>query len=276
MTDTQTSPRRRGRPPSGTSAQPSSVQALDRALGLLELLSEEDGMTLSEVAKSAGMAPSTAHRLLSTLQGRGFVELDTENNHWLVGVRAFQVGYAFVRNRKLVDLGRAIMRELMEASGETVNLGIEDDGDVVFISQVESHAPMRAFFRTGRRGPIHASGIGKAVLSTYEEDRVRQIMSAKDMEPLTAKTLRGVDELLADLAEIRRRGWSVDDEEQSLGMRCIAAPVFDEWGDAIAGISVSGPTVRIPDTRLGEVGPMVREAADEISRSIGGVIPAVA
>ena len=270
MTPLTSIPRARGRPPSGKTAQSTSVQALDRALGLLEILADNDGLTLTDLAQRAEMAPSTAHRLLTTLQSRRFVELDEEGGRWVVGVQAFQVGNGFVRNRKLITLGRSIMRRLMEQCGETVNLGIVDEGEVVFVSQFESHAPMRAFFRPGKRGPIHASGIGKALMSTWSKEQVHQVLKIKGLKQFTDKTITDQKALFSELKKVRERGWSVDDQEHTLGMRCIAAPIFNEYAEAAAGISISGPSVRLPDETILEFGPEVRRAADEISRSIGG------
>ena len=267
--------RPRGRPPSAKTAQTagSSVQSLDRALTLLELIAAEDGLTLSDVAARAGVAPSTAHRILTTLEAHEYAVHDEERGIWLVGVRAFEVGSSFLRNRKLVSIGRSIMRTLMETCGESVNLAIEDSGSIVFISQIESHHPIRAFHRPGSRGTIHASGVGKALLATRPEDAVRAILHKTGLKKFTDKTLNSPEKLFADLAAVRQRGWAVDDEERTPGMRCVAAPIFNEYGEAIAGLSISGPTVRIPDARLGELGPAVRRAAEEITKSIGGHAP---
>jgi IclR family acetate operon transcriptional repressor len=265
--------RSRGRPPSGKAAQPSSVQALDRALHILEIVAEADGLTLTEIANLAEIAPSTAHRLLMTLQGRGFVQVDGELGHWIVGVGAFGVGMSFLRSRKLATMGRAVMHDLMESSGETSNLGVEDEGEVVFISQVETHEAMRAFFRPGRRGAIHALGIGKALLAAMPDERVRALVGARGLKGFTANTLTSVKSLLADLGEIRARGWSLDNEEHTLGMRCIASVVYNEYGEAIAGVSISGPTVRVTDKRLAELGEQVRKASLDITAAIGGMLP---
>lgn len=266
-------PRPRGRPPTGKSAQSSSVQALDRALGLLEILAVDDGLSLTDVALEADIAASTAHRLLSTLQARKFVELDTETGHWRIGVNAFQVGNAFLRTRKLVSIGRTVMRDLLDECGETVNIGIVDDGEVVFLSQFESHAPMRAFFRPGRRGPIHTSGIGKAIMATWQNNEISNFLENRELVKLTDKTIQKPERLMADLNKIRARGWSLDDEEQALGMRCIAAPLYNEYGEAVAGLSMSGPTARMTDDRLDEFGHQVREAAVKITQSMGGTVP---
>ena len=266
--------RPRGRPPSVKASQTSqSVQSLDRALTLLELIAQEDGLTLSEVAQRAGVPPSTAHRILSTLQSHNYVMHDEERGHWLIGVQAFEVGSSFLRNRKLDAIGRTIMRDLMEETGETVNLAIDDDGAVVFISQVESHHAIRAFHRPGSRGAIHASGAGKALLSALSDTQVRRILHKTGLEKFTAKTLVEPDRLFAELAQVRARGWALDDEERTEGMRCIAAPIYNEHGEAIAGLSISAPTVRMPDERIGELGPKVKRAAAAITTSIGGHVP---
>lgn len=264
----------RGRPRSVKAAMAGgSVQALDRGLALLELLAEEDGLTLSDLARKSGFSASTVHRILLTLEGRGFVQHDTERGYWLIGVETFKVGSAFLRNRRIASMGRLTMRELMEKTGETVNLGIEDNGEVVFISQVESHDTLRAFFRAGSRGAMHASGVGKALLAEFPEHRIRQICGLRRLERFTEKTRSDLADLLRELDETRRRGWALDDEERTLGMRCVAAPIFNEHAEPIAAVSTSGPSVRITLRKLDEFGPLVRRAADEITASIGGRRP---
>lgn len=264
----------RGRPRSLKAAiAGGAVQALDRGLTLLEILAEEDGLTLSELGRRSGVSASTAHRILLTLESHAYVQHDMERGIWLVGVGAFKTGSAFLRNRRVASMGRTTMHRLMEASGETVNLGIEDNGEVVFISQVESHDTLRAFFRAGSRGAMHASGVGKALLAEFPEHRVRQICALRRLERFTDQTITDLARFLRELAEGRRRGWALDDEERSLGMRCVAAPIFNEHAEAIAGVSISGPSVRVTSRRLEDYGPMVRRAADEITLSIGGRLP---
>jgi IclR family acetate operon transcriptional repressor len=265
----------RGRPRSlKLAAEPAgSVQAIDRALGVLAIIAASDGLTLTDLGQRAGLAPSTAHRILASLEAHKFVFHDEERGLWLIGVGAFEVGTAFLRNRRLAGIGRIVMHELMERTGETVNLGIEDGGEVVFISQVESHGALRAFFRAGSRAAIHASGVGKALLGEMTEARVREILYKRGLAKFTERTLVAPANLFQELAAIKKRGWAVDDEERNLGMRCVAAPIFNEYGEAIAGVSVSGPTVRITPERALELGPQVKRAAEEITASIGGHAP---
>ena len=265
--------RARGRPRKQTAdAETATVQALDRGLQLLGLLSKEHRVTLTNLAMQIGMPPSTAHRLLMTLQSHRFAEFDETTQEWMIGVEAFRVGSGFLKRVNLIDASRTVMHRLMSETGETANLGIAEDGDVVFVNQVETHNPIRAFFRPGTRGAMHASGAGKALLAQMEQEDLEQLLQRKGLAEFTAKTLTQPDALFADLAVTRDRGWAFDDEERYLGMRCIAAPVFNAHGQAVAGISVSGPTVRFTDAVIAQFSASVRQAAQDLTEGLGGSI----
>ncbi|MFV8836077.1 HTH-type transcriptional regulator BhcR [Aquisalimonas sp.] len=275
MADERERRRKRGRPRSDRPQDATgTVQALDRGLRLLTLLAEQDEMTLTEIGLDANIAPTTAYRLLVTLQQRDMVTFDEEAQTWSIGVETFRIGSAFLRRTNYLEAGRPVMRRLMEASGETSNMAIQDGSDVVFVSQIETHKPIRAFFRPGTRGHMHASGIGKALLAERSEQDVRAIITEKGLPAFTETTLTTAEALFADLVRTRERGWAVDDEESTTGMRCLAAPVFNEYGEAIAGISISGLAARLPDAVLDQLGPLVRDAADEVTDNIGGLLPA--
>src|SRR5919109_4065587 len=219
--------RRRGRPRSfNAPAEPIAVQSLDRALRILAIVAEGDGLSLSEVAGRSGLPPSTAYRMLTTLASHGMVEFAEQQQLWSIGVEAYRIGSAFLRSRKLVDRARSVMQVLMEQTGETANLGVAEDDCVVFVSQVETHQAIRAFFRPGTRSPFHASGIGKAILAHLSPNRLEAIVEKTGLESFTGNTLSLRSKLKADLETIRARGWSVDDEERYPGMRCVAAAIF--------------------------------------------------
>ena len=264
--------RQRGRPRAfNAPADATSVQALDRGLKILAVVAEGDALSLSEVAARSGFAASTAYRMLATLAAHHMVEFDQKAQLWSVGVGTYRVGSAFLRRRKLVDRARAIMQDLMEQTGETANLGVAEDDCVVFVSQVETHQAIRAFFRPGTRSSFHASGLGKAILAHLPADRVGAIIGKAGLEAYTAKTLANPPSLSRDLESAQKRGFAIDDEERNEGMRCVAAAIFNEFGEPVAGISVSGPTVRVTPERAAEFGPLVRNAAAEITWAIGGM-----
>jgi IclR family acetate operon transcriptional repressor len=264
---------RRGRPRSSDPADVAEVKSLDRALALLAIVADATGLTLTEAATRAGLPPSTAHRLLGTLARHRLVELDPGPQTWHVGIEAFRIGSRFLSRRKLPEISRAAMQALVDALGETANLAVADEDSVVFVSQVETHAPIRAFFRPGTRGAFHASGIGKAILAHLPAARVSAVVRRAGLARFTARTIISETHLAEDLARIRQAGYAVDDEERNDGMRCIAAPIFNEFAEPIAGVSISGPTVRVTAESVPSIGPRVAEAAAAITRAVGGRLP---
>ncbi|WP_347266518.1 HTH-type transcriptional regulator BhcR [Paracoccus sp. (in: a-proteobacteria)] len=261
--------RKRGRPrgrADGAGAEDSGgIKALDRALDLLDLIAGAGGLTLTEIAHALDLAPSTVHRVLVTLAARGVAESDPVTQAWHVGPTAFRHGSAFMRRSGLVERARPLLRRLMEVTGETANLGILNGDAVLFLSQAETHETIRAFFPPGTRSALHASGIGKALLAHARPEDLRQMLAGMQLQRFTDKTLTAPQALIEDLAQIRARGYSLDNEERTPGMRCIAAPIFDLAGEAAAGISVSGPTLRMSDARLAAMSEAVISAARELS-----------
>ena len=248
-----------------------TVQSLVRALTLLNRIAEasDEGATLSDLAQQVGLPASTAHRLLLTLEQERFVAFQGDRRLWTIGVQAFMTGCAFIKVRSLVGIARSKMRALMEESGETVNLAVEEKGEAVYLAQVECRQMMRVFARPGSRAPLHCSAVGKALLSTYSDKQVAKALQQHGMVRLTAKTITTPATLRAELARVRERGYAVDDEEHAVGLRCVAAPIFDETGDAVAAISASGPMARVDEDRVPSLGQRVIEAARAISYEMG-------
>ncbi len=250
------------------------VQALQRAMRILEVLAESAyGMSLGEMAEILGLPPSTLHRLLTTLESSRFVRFDPTEGLWQIGVQAFIVGSAFVRARDLARIARPHMRRLMEASGETANIYVEDGGEAVCIGQVECRQVMRAIARPGGRVRMHCSGAGKALLAWRSDEELAVILRSHGLPRATERTIDRPARLREELARIRERGFAIDDEEHAVGLRCVAAPVFDEQGYAVAALSVSGPRARLDDARLAELGPLVARTARSVTAAYGGRRP---
>lgn len=253
------------------------VRSLTRALTLMRHLAEAPtGLTLTDLAERAKLPPSTTHRLLTTLESERFVRADPQVGLWRIGVAAFFVGAAFGRTRDRLSTARPYLSRLMETSGETANLFVESDGDVVCIGQIESRHPMRAITGVGGRVVLHASAAGKALLAHMDPDRRERVLAETALPGVTDLTITRRDRLEHVLAEIREVGFAVDDEEHALGLRCVAAPLFDETGQTVAAISVSGPSARITKDRLRPLGRMVAQAALEATRDFGGEAPLAA
>lgn len=263
--------RARGRPRAWDDrTDQNTIKSLDRAMAVLEHLSRLPGVPLSALAEDLGQSPATLYRVLVTLERRGLVEFDGAAQLWFVGAGAYVIGARFLHRTNLVERARPVLRRLMEETGETANLGIAQGGSVLFVSQVETLASIRAFFPPGTLSPMHASGIGKALLSRMEAGALADRLSRAPLERFTEFTLCDPDTLRSELAEARARGWALDNEEKTLGMRCIAAPVLDAYGEAAAGISVSGPTSRISPQEVDGLARAVTAAAEDLTRAIGG------
>ncbi|GAB2788178.1 glyoxylate bypass operon transcriptional repressor IclR [Halomonas shantousis] len=266
-----------GRPAgSGKATTGGHSQSLVRGLNILEgLAAAPGGLALSDIAQIVGLAPSTTHRLLQALYQQGFITQDASLGLWKVGVKTFQIGNTFLESRDVVATARPFLRRLTEESGETANLGIRDEGMAVYLAQNESPQMMRMITRLGSRAPLHASGVGKALMAWLPEKEIERILQSRGLVRVTANTLDTPARLHAGLADIRRQGYACDREEHAVGLHCVAASIHDEQGSPLAAISVSGPVARIPESRLAELGGLVSRAAREITAQIGGRQPAL-
>ncbi len=266
--------RPRGRPKSQfTESSAGTLQSLDRALGVLVAISRADRMTLSDLSVAVGVPTATTHRILMTLQKHDFVTFNEERQDWLIGIEAFRTGSSFLKRRDIAEIGRPVMQMLMEQTGETANLAVPQGPEVVFIAQVETQNPIRAFFPPSTRTAMHASGTGKAILAELNETHARALLSKAGLQQFTANTHTTPAALFDDLEVIKSRGWSFDKEERYDGMSCIGSAIFDEFANPIAGISISGPSIRFDDARVSEFGALVAKAATEITQKSAGVMP---
>lgn len=264
-----------GRPASAAKASGGHSQSLVRGLTLLEFLSQSPrGLSLSEVAEMAGLAPSTTHRLLQALQSQGFVTQENEQGLWRIDVKTFRIGNSFLEARDFVATSRPFLRRLTQATGETANLGIRDGATAVFLAQHESPQMMRMITRLGSRAPLHASGVGKALLAWMPADERAQLLEGHELVRVTENTLANPASLQDEMARIRAVGFACDREEHAIGLHCVAACIYDEHGSPLAAISVSGPMARIPEARLQELGGLVQATAAEITAQLGGHVPA--
>lgn len=255
-------------------ARDGGVQSVDRALSILETLAEDDeGYRLSDLAIRTGLSASTVHRLLATLESRRFVQFDRAESKWHVGVRSFTVGASFARRRNFSTQAIPYLRKLRDLTRETANLAVVDDEFIIVLTRMESREIMRSLTQVGGRVPMVTSGVGKAVLATYSDEDVGAVIRHHGMPRLTEKSIVRPSDLFKELEKIRKQGFALDDEEACMGLRCIAAVVYNDCAEPLAAISVSGMTSRLTNDRLPEIGQIVREVAGELTLALGGVMP---
>ena len=253
-------------------AQPSGgVKSLARALSILVALAESyEGLTLAALSKRLGLPPSTAHRLLTTLQRQRFVRFDSASMSWRIGVQAFTVGSAFAQSSDVVALAKPYMRRLMEQTGETINLYVLSGEGAICMAQVQSPQMIRAIWRPGGALGMHRSAAGKAMLAHMPKDQLADIVMKHGLPRSTSNTIGSMKKLEVELAKTRDRGFAIDNEEFVLGLRCVAAPVLDDRGIAHAALSVAGPKARMTDERLAALGKLVAAAAYSATVELGG------
>jgi DNA-binding IclR family transcriptional regulator len=240
------------------------VQTVDRALSILlafEREGEELGVT--EIAGRLGVHKSTASRLAATLEARGFLER-SERDAFRLGRELARLGRLAVHGRDLVGLARPAMDRLAAATGETVNLAIADQGDVVNIAQVDGRHIVGVGSWTGRRTPPHCTANGKVLLAWAGGPL------PAELDVFTEHTITAVAELDAELARVRARGYATAVGELEVGLHAVAAPVIGADGCCVAALSISGPSYRMPERRLAELGADCVAAGSTIGRLLDG------
>lgn len=246
-------------------ASSGGVQSLERAFDLLERMADAGGVTgLSELAASSGLPLPTIHRLMRTLVACGYVR-QQPNRQYALGPRLIRLGESAAR--PLSTWARPHLARLVEETGETANMALLDGDEVVYVAQVPSRHAMRMFTEVGRRVLPHSTGVGKALLAQRPDDQVRALLARTGMPAATDKTLTTPDAFLAALAGARRQGYAVDDNEQEIGVRCVAVAVPDS--PTPAAISVSGPAGRVTEAAIGAIVPLLHEVARDLSAALG-------
>ncbi|MET0170692.1 MAG: IclR family transcriptional regulator [Aliihoeflea sp.] len=243
-----------------------TVQSVDRALHLLQLLAARStGARLSDLAREAALPQSTTHRLLTALERRGFVQFEASAMRWHVGGNAFLVGMAFSRWQNFVAAAAPFLRRLRDITRETVNLGVLEDGDVITVAQVESREIKRAISPLGGRVPVLNSGMGKAILATWPDEAIVQLVKHRRLHRFTANSLRSLEDASQEISRIRQCGYACDNEEFVSGTRCVAAVILSTSGEAIGAVSVSAQADRLSLLAVPSLGKKVVNVAAEIS-----------
>lgn len=239
-----------------------SIRAVQRVCDLLDLLQQEpDGTSLARAAEVTRLPKSSAFRYLATLESRRYVERDAVTGEYRLGLALLPM-----QSRQLDMLtrrARPYLAQLQAAFGETANLGLLDGHRIVYLDIVESAHAMRLAARPGDRDPIHATALGKAVAAHLPADRVRSILKAEGMPRLTEHTITTQREYLAQLEDVRSRGYAVDDEENEIGARCVAVAL--PGGNLPLAVSVAGPAARFTPERVPGVAQNLMKACAELA-----------
>jgi DNA-binding IclR family transcriptional regulator len=245
------------------------VQSLERAAALLRALAEA-GRPLSagELAAAVGLPRPTVYRLLQTLCAEGWVAQNGRS--FVIGASVLWLAARRLEQLELRSVGRPLLAELRDRTGETVHLGVLEAGQVVYVEKLESPGPLRMASMVGRIVPAHSTALGKAMLAYLPREQVERIVERHGLVRRTPNTITDPARLFQELAAIRARGYSIDNVENEEGIRCVGAAIFDHRGRVAGAVSVSGSVASISLERARrELGTLVRETAQRISQAMG-------
>jgi DNA-binding IclR family transcriptional regulator len=247
------------------------IQVVERMMTLLDVLAAHpDPMPLKQIALQSSLHPSTAHRILGAMAAAGFVERG-EGGTYRLGIRLLELGNIVKSRISLRDTAMPFMLGLHAETGESVNLGMRDGDDMVYVERTSSgRASVRVVHIVGARAPLHTTASGKLFLVEDGPDRVREYARRTGLPASTPASITELARLERELAEVRRHDVAFDLDEVELGVRCIAAGIRDDSGELVAGLSLSTPSDRFKR----DWAPLVRSTAQEISRALGYTEPA--
>ncbi len=251
-----------------------SIAVLDRALDLLEALAEAPAgapLGVSEVARRAGVTKSAAFRILANLERRGYVAKDPVSARYTLGAHLVYLGERSLGAVDLRAAARPALEALQQRFGETVNLGVREGAEVVYVDMIESSHGLRMAARVGGRDHLHSTALGKTILAFLPPAERDHLLHAPGGLPArTERTITDPVMLRAELERVRERGIAEDRDENEVGARCLGAPIFDHRGVVVGAISLSAPDSRLDDARAAEVAAAVRAEAAAVTRRLGG------
>jgi len=241
------------------------TQSIMRTLSVLAAFRDnEEDLGVSELGVRVGLSASTVHRIVRALASEGYLAQNQETERYYLGRASVLLGQA--ANRRLgLHRVQTVLERLVDETGESMNLGVRDGGEVIVVMRTESKQPLRFSQEPGSRLPVYATGMGKVSLahSASIDDEIKAL--PRPLRALTPKTIISPDELRSELIQIRRQGYSLDDGEAITGVRCVAAPIVSADGRLLAALAIQAPAVRMSRARLKQLVPVAIAAAGEIA-----------
>lgn len=249
--------------------------AVERALEILETIAQRrEGMTNSEISRKLGIPKSSASYILRTLVHRGYLRRDAESGRYRLGLKILSLGRDVQEGLDIADVALPYMRSLVERTQMTAHLAVLDQGEAVYVEKVEAPGFFKVNTWVGRRMYVHSTSVGKALVAWLPKPEVEELLRTRGLKKRTPKTITSMARFLAELDKVRAQGYAVDDEENSLGARCMGAPIFDALGGVPAALGLSGTLTQISEENMPRIVEALKEAARRLSRQVARTGPA--
>ncbi|MFU2047436.1 DNA-binding transcriptional regulator KdgR [Avibacterium gallinarum] len=249
--------------------QPDVVSSVLKVFGIVDALSEQKEIGVTELAQRVMMSKSTIYRFLQTMKTLGIVAQEGETDKYRLTLKLFEISARALEYVDLIDLANKEMEAISKQTGETLHLGALDGSEIIYLHKIDSTYSLRMYSRVGRRNPSYSTAIGKVLLSALSDEEVENLLKEVEFVQHTENTLKNIDELKQELALIRQQHYAEDKEEQEVGLHCVAAPIYDRLGHIVAAISVSLPLVRFEKENLAHLVEMLHQAGRNVSKQLG-------
>lgn len=245
-------------------------KSASRVMDILTLLSSANKpLSVSQLSRELNAPKSSTFEILSTMVVKGFLEFDDDLKTYKPGIKLFEVGAAYLNNTDLTKEARPYLESLVKRTGETAFLATASDGYVVYLDKVEAPSSIRTTANLGMRNPMYLTGLGKALLAAYPDQKIAEIMSNQTFTPITSNSITDFDSLMVNLNEIRQRGYSIDNRENEEDVFCIAVPIWDYSDQPFAAISIAGLATRMTEKHAKEYAVDLINAALSLSKRFG-------
>jgi IclR family KDG regulon transcriptional repressor len=246
-----------------------TVKSADRVLKVLETIAHGQPISAPQLREMLDIPRSSLHGLMRALIVSRFVAVD-ERGNYSVGIKAFEVGATWLESVRLENVARPVLKSLVQELNQIAHLGVLEGTDIIYVMKQENESPVRLISAVGRRLPAHATALGKVLLGALSDQEISERYQDVALDPLTSASVTSLSELLARVSQARQEGLSIDAGESTVGVTCYAAPIIDRNQKVVAALSVSVIDTNKPEHSQAQYGKKIREAAQEISRQIGG------
>jgi len=252
------------------SKQQKRIGSLQRAIDIVDLFDQNRReMGVTEIARALDMPKSTVAGLVFTLEQNRYLSKNPESRKYSLGYKLVERAGVFLGQMDLRRIAEPVLKTLRDTANESVNLAIRDGNHVTYIARMQGNNMLRMRSEIGKREWVHSTALGKVILADLPEAELSEFVKGYEFLRTTPKSITDPKKFIQELSLTKRRGYAIDDEENEIGGRCVAAVIRNYSGEAVAAMSLSVPIQRFPDERIDEYGRMVQHAAEMVSKNIG-------
>jgi DNA-binding IclR family transcriptional regulator len=244
------------------------INSVEKTIKILELLAEKGELSVAEAAAKLGMNRSTCHRFLVTLRELGYV-VQNHLSHYRLSFRIYELGMKVADRLQVRQIAHPYLQELSNLFNENINLGYWDNNEIVHLDKIDSTEILRIDPGIGSRVPAYCTGLGKAILPFLPDEELTSFLESVPLQAMTPNTITSKEELIREFETIRKQGFAVDREELSIGLRCVASPVFDYTNYPSYSVSVAGPSSRMTKEKITAIKEKLKPLCQELSKNLG-------